>query len=95
MARCYREVVGAPTPAPTSQGAPNALAERVREALDGCRSTSELYDAFVAALARALGQDALIALYGAVDDRAWLEAQRGYSVVVHALVLYVLGSPLP
>ena len=87
MGRCYREVVGAPTPATTSQGVPDALADRVREALEGCRSTSELYDAFVGALARALGKQALIALYGAVDDRAWLEAQRGYSVVVHSLVL--------
>ena len=33
--------------------APTRLADRVREALAGCRSTSELYDAFVAALARA------------------------------------------
>ncbi len=87
MGRCYREVVAAHTPATTTQGLPDALAGRVREALQGCRSTSELYDAFVAALARALGPQALIALYGAVDDRAWLEAQRGYSVVVHSLVL--------
>ena len=54
MARCYREVVGAPPPATTSQGVPDADSRIVvREALQGCRSPSELFDAFVAALVRA------------------------------------------
>jgi diguanylate cyclase (GGDEF)-like protein len=61
--------------------------ERVRDALGGCRSPSELFDTFVAALSRSLGPQALVSLYAADDDRAWLEAQRGYQVVVHGLLL--------